>query len=53
MILTGMIRELLGSLPRYDPTHLPGAVPVGTGTGLSLWVVVLTLLRSFPTAASR
>ena len=52
VIVTGVIRELLGTLPRYDPTHLSGAVPVGTGTGLTLWVVVLTLLRSFANGGS-
>lgn len=52
VIVTGVIRELLGNLPHYDPTHLPGTVPVGTGTGFTLWVVVLTLLRSFANGGS-
>ncbi|MGH3548793.1 MAG: hypothetical protein ACRDQU_11915 [Pseudonocardiaceae bacterium] len=53
MILVGVIRELLGNLPRYDPTHLPGTVPVGAGTGLAMGVVVLRCCVLSPTAGHR
>ncbi len=52
VIVVGVIRELLGNLPRYDPATMPGTVPVGSGTGLAFWVVILTLLRSFANGGS-
>ncbi|NMI00909.1 amino acid permease [Pseudonocardia sp. K10HN5] len=52
VVVVGVIRELLGNLPRYDPATLPGAVPVGGGSGLALGVVVLTLARSFANGGS-
>ncbi|MDT7614697.1 MAG: hypothetical protein QOF00_2144 [Pseudonocardiales bacterium] len=52
VIVVGTVRGLLGDLPSYDPAALPGAVPVGSGAGLTLGVVVLTLLRSFANGGS-
>ncbi len=52
VIITGLVRELLGALPVYDPTKMPGTVGVGTASMLTGAVVVLTLLRSFANGGS-
>ncbi|NJC72472.1 amino acid permease [Planosporangium thailandense] len=52
VIVVGLVREVFGTLPRYDPTHLPGAVDVHHVSGLALGMVVLTLLRSFANGGS-
>ena len=52
VIITGLVRELLGVLPVYDPMKLPGTVGVGTTSVLTGAVVVLTLLRSFANGGS-
>ncbi|SPM32670.1 hypothetical protein O984_02175 [Mycobacterium rhizamassiliense] len=46
-ILTGLVREIGWGLPRYDPQHLAGAVPVHQGSGLVLGASVLIVLRAF------
>ena len=46
-IVTGFIREALWGLPKYDPTHIDGAVPVHQGNGLVMGATVLVLLRAF------
>jgi amino acid transporter len=46
-ILTGLIREILWGLPKYDPEHIVGAVPVHQGNGLVMGATVLVLLRAF------
>jgi len=46
-IVTGVIREIFWSLPKYDPMHIDGAVPVHQGNGLVMGATVLVLLRAF------
>jgi amino acid transporter len=46
-IMTGLIREILWGLPKYDPEHIVGAVPVHQGNGLVMGATVLVLLRAF------
>jgi amino acid transporter len=48
LIAVGLIREVVGDLPRYDPHALSGTYPIGSGTtGLLTFAMVLTLLRAF------
>ena len=47
MIVTGVIREVFGDLPKYDPSHLVGAVPVHQGHGLVMGATILVVLRAF------
>jgi amino acid transporter len=46
-IVTGVIREIFWSLPKYDPEHIVGAVPVHQGNGLVMGATVLVVLRAF------
>lgn len=46
-ILTGFVREMIWGLPKYDPAHIAGAVPVHQGGGLVMGATVLILLRAF------
>jgi amino acid transporter len=46
-ILTGLIREIFGGLPKYNPEHIVGAVPVHQGGGLVMGATVLVVLRAF------
>ena len=46
-IVTGLIREVLWGLPKYDPATLEGAVPVHQGNGLVMGATVLVVLRAF------
>jgi amino acid transporter len=46
-ILTGFVREMAWGLPKYDPQHLAGAVPVHQGGGLVMGATVLIVLRAF------
>src|SRR5262252_10507021 len=48
MIVVGIIREVLGDLPKYDPHSLPDHYTIGTSTaGLISFAMILTLLRAF------
>jgi amino acid transporter len=48
MIVVGVVREILGDLPKYDPHALPGTYPIGAGTaGIITFAMILTLLRAF------
>ena len=48
MIVVGLIREVLGDLPRADPHALPGTYGLGSGSaGLITGVMIFTLLRAF------
>ncbi|MCE3549858.1 amino acid permease [Pseudonocardia sp. RS11V-5] len=51
VIVTGVVRDLLGTLPTYD-LSAPGIVQYTPGTQLTTAVVVLTLLRSFANGGS-
>ena len=46
-IVTGLIREFLWGLPKYNPAAIEGAVPVHQGNGLVMGATVLVLLRAF------
>ena len=46
-IVTGVIREIFWGLPRYNPTHIVGAVPVHHGSGLVMGATILVVLRAF------
>ncbi len=46
-IVTGLIRELFWGLPRYNPEHIVGAVPIHQGNGLVMGATVLVVLRAF------
>ncbi|HEY2304994.1 MAG TPA: amino acid permease [Streptosporangiaceae bacterium] len=48
MIVVGLIRELAGNLPKYDPHALHDTYTIGSGTaGLITFAMILTLLRAF------
>jgi amino acid transporter len=48
MILVGLIREVLGNLPQYDPHTLPGAYHLGSSSeGLISGAMIFILLRAF------
>ncbi len=51
-IVTGVIREIFGDLPVYDPAHIAGAVPVHQGNGLVMGATILVLLRAFANGGS-
>jgi amino acid transporter len=46
-IVTGVIREIFWGLPKYDPAHIVGAVPVHQGNGLVMGATALVVLRAF------
>jgi amino acid transporter len=48
MIVVGLIREVLGNLPQYDPHTLPGAYHLGSSSeGLISGAMIFILLRAF------
>jgi amino acid transporter len=48
MIVVGLIREVLGNLPTYDPHTLPGAYAMGSGkSGLLTGAMIFILLKAF------
>src|SRR5262245_59654318 len=48
MIIVGLIREVAGDLPKYDPHALHDTYTIGSGTaGLITFAMILTLLRAF------
>jgi len=48
MIVVGLIRDLLGDLPRYDPHTLQGAYALGSSTqGLLSGAMIFVLLKAF------
>jgi amino acid transporter len=46
-ILTGFVREMFWGLPKYNPEHIAGAVPVHQGSGLVMGATILIVLRAF------
>jgi len=46
-IVTGLFREVFWGLPRYNPQHIVGAVPIHQGGGLVMGATVLVVLRAF------
>jgi amino acid transporter len=51
-IVVGLIREALWGLPKYDPRHLVGAVPVQHGSGLVMGATIIVVLRAFANGGS-
>jgi amino acid transporter len=48
MILVGLVREIVGDLPKYHPHTLPDHYPIGAGTtGIITFAMIFTLLRAF------
>jgi amino acid transporter len=52
VIVGGLVREILGDLPYYDPTTAVGAFPVGEGSPLLSIGAVYILLKSFANGGS-
>jgi amino acid transporter len=46
-IVVGLVREIFSGLPKYNPAHIVGAVPVHQGGGLVMGATVLVVLRAF------
>ncbi len=46
-IVIGIFREIFWGLPKYNPAHIVGAVPVHQGGGLVMGATVLVVLRAF------
>jgi amino acid transporter len=46
-IVTGLVREIFWGLPKYNPAHIVGAVPIHQGGGLVMGATVLVVLRAF------
>lgn len=47
MIGTGVVREIVGDLPRYDTANIDGLVPINQADGLVMGATLLVLLRAF------
>jgi amino acid transporter len=48
MIVIGLVRELAGDLPKYNPHALHNTFEIGSGTaGLLTFAMIFTLLRAF------
>ncbi|HET8602278.1 MAG TPA: APC family permease [Segeticoccus sp.] len=52
VIVVGVLRQVTVGLPRYDPTTLPGAVPVHHMSGFVMGATLLVLLRAFANGGS-
>jgi amino acid transporter len=52
MIVVGIVREVFGHLPVYDPQHIDGAVPIHQGNGLVMGATILVVLRAFANGGS-
>ena len=52
VIIGGLVREILGDLPHYDPTTAVGAFPVGEGSPLLAVGAVYILMKSFANGGS-
>jgi amino acid transporter len=51
-IVTGIVRELFWGLPKYDPQHIVGAVPIHQGGALMMGATIFALLRGFANGGS-
>jgi amino acid transporter len=51
-IVTGAVREIFWGLPKYDPQHIVGAVPIHQGGGLVMGATIFALLRGFANGGS-
>jgi amino acid transporter len=52
VIIGGLVREVLGDLPHYDPATAPGAFPMGQSTTLLSFGAIYILLKSFANGGS-
>src|SRR5664279_3196308 len=52
VIIGGIVREVLGDLPQYDPASASGAFPMGQGTTLLSFGALYILLKSFANGGS-
>lgn len=52
VVVAGLVREICGNLPVYDPQHIVGAVSVQQGNGLVMGATVLVILRAFANGGS-
>ena len=52
VIIGGLVREVLGDLPRYDPVHAVGAFQLGHGSALLSFGAIYILLKSFANGGS-
>jgi amino acid transporter len=52
LVVVGLVREVFGGLPTFDPAHLAGAVPVHQGNGLVMGATILVILRAFANGGS-
>jgi len=52
MFATGIYRIIRGTLPKYDPTTLHGAVAIGHAQGLLSFAAIFILLRAFANGGS-
>ncbi len=51
VFITGIIRSINGTLPKFDPS-VPGAVPLGHSQGLLTFAAIFILLRAFANGGS-
>jgi amino acid transporter len=51
VLVTGVVREVIGDLPKY-PLGGPGAVPIGSGQSVLTWFGLFILLRAFANGGS-
>ncbi|BAX91243.1 DNA-binding protein [Mycobacterium shigaense] len=51
-IVVGIIRQVFGNLPVYDPEHMAGVVSVHQGNGLVMGATILVVLRAFANGGS-
>ena len=52
VIIGGLVREVVGNLPHYDPAHAPGAFQMGHSTALLSFGAIYILLKSFANGGS-
>jgi amino acid transporter len=52
VIIGGLVREVVGGLPQYDPVHAPGAFPMGSGSALLSFGAIYILMKSFANGGS-
>src|SRR5450631_2614152 len=52
VIIGGVVREMIGDLPQYNPATAPGAFPMGHSTALLSFGAIYVLLKSFANGGS-
>ena len=51
MIVVGILRELMGNLPQFDPTNTPG-IEIGHANGFVMGATLFVLLKAFANGGS-